>query len=164
MSGPTSLHATCVVVGEAGVLIRGASGAGKSKLARSLLAEAGRRGVFGRLVGDDRIAVEAAGGRLLATGHPSIAGLIEARGLGILTQPAETSCIARLIVDLVPGAEPRMPAGQDQEATVAGVRLPRLTLGPDADRADLVFHALLRLSSGAAGAVSQSASDSAPPS
>ena len=48
------IHATVVLVGEAGVLIRGASGSGKSALALALMSEAGRRGLFARLVGDDR--------------------------------------------------------------------------------------------------------------
>ncbi len=36
-------HASCVVVGEAGVLIRGPSGSGKSTLAREILDLAARR-------------------------------------------------------------------------------------------------------------------------
>lgn len=136
------LHATCLIVGEAGVLIRGASGAGKSRLARALMTEARLRGLFARLVGDDRISVEAAGGRLIARGHPAIAGLIEARGLGILAGAAEPECVVRLVVDLSDDIEPRMPSPADRVVTLAGVGIPRLGLGPDADRADLVLAAL----------------------
>ncbi|MET0606446.1 MAG: hypothetical protein ABWZ80_08315 [Beijerinckiaceae bacterium] len=149
MSERTAIHATCVIVGESGVLIRGASGAGKSRLARALLADATNRGLFSRLVGDDRVDVEACGGRALVSGRSSIAGLIEARGLGIVAAPSEPVCVARLIVDLILNAEPRMPSGEERFELVGGVRLPRLTLGPDADRPDLVFAALLQLSSGA---------------
>lgn len=49
------VHGTAAVVGEAGVLIRGASGAGKSSLALALVDAAAARGLFARLVGDDRI-------------------------------------------------------------------------------------------------------------
>ena len=39
---------------------------------------------FARLVGDDRVHVEAAGGRLLVRPAPALAGLIEVRGIGVL--------------------------------------------------------------------------------
>lgn len=137
-----TLHATCLIVGEAGVLIRGASGAGKSKLARTLLTEAALRGLFARLVGDDRVAVEAAGGRLIARGHPAVAGLIEARGLGVLPARAEAACVIALVVDLAEARGARMQEPAEQAVSIAGVPVPRLRLGPEADRADLVLAAL----------------------
>ena len=48
------VHASALVVGEAGVLIRGPSGSGKSSLALALLALADNRRSFVRLIGDDR--------------------------------------------------------------------------------------------------------------
>src|SRR5579885_12565 len=44
------LHATAAVVGEAGVLIRGPSGSGKSSLAFALIAAAKASGLFARLI------------------------------------------------------------------------------------------------------------------
>lgn len=118
--------ATCVAVGEAGILIQGASGSGKSRLARDLIAEAQRSGRFARLVGDDRVRVSARNGRLVATRVPSTAGQIEARGLGILTVPYEGSAIVRLIVDLLAEEQPRLPSPGDRTAVICGVPLPRL--------------------------------------
>ena len=78
---PSILHATTVAVfrdgGWAGVLIRGASGAGKSDLALRLLATGWR------LVADDRTVAWASGGRLWSRAPRTLSGLIEARGLGI---------------------------------------------------------------------------------
>ena len=78
------IHATCVVIGEAGILIRGASGAGKSSLARALLAGAALAGRFGRLVGDDRVEIAALNGRLVARPVKPIEGRLEVRGVGIV--------------------------------------------------------------------------------
>ena len=54
-AGWTALHATAVVVGESGVLLRGPSGAGKSSLALALIWAARERAGFAALVADDRV-------------------------------------------------------------------------------------------------------------
>src|SRR5690242_7632767 len=94
-----AVHASCVVVGEAGILIRGPSGAGKSTLARELILEAHRVARFARLVSDDRVRIANRNGRLLASAPPAIAGKLEARGFGVLTMPYESFAIVRLVVD-----------------------------------------------------------------
>ena len=48
-----SLHASTLVVREAGILIRGPSGAGKTRLALGLVEQARLAGGFARLVADD---------------------------------------------------------------------------------------------------------------
>jgi serine kinase of HPr protein (carbohydrate metabolism regulator) len=141
-SGPiqTTIHATCVVLGEAGVLIRGSSGAGKSALADELLTSAS--GGFARLIGDDRIVVTTLAGRLIAAGHPAIAGLIERRGAGIVRRDPEPGCVVRLVVDLTGDPPPRMPAQGERQTRISGVDLPLVTLGPGPDRAARVRTAL----------------------
>ena len=57
MSG--AVHASAVLVGERGVLIRGASGAGKSLMALALVERVRRDGGFAALVADDRVWLEA---------------------------------------------------------------------------------------------------------
>ena len=59
-----TIHASAVLVGARAVLIRGPAGSGKSSLAFALI-RAGETGAlpFARLVGDDRVHVEAAHGR-----------------------------------------------------------------------------------------------------
>ncbi len=123
------LHATAVVYGENGVLILGASGTGKSALALALLARARMTGQFGALVGDDRIWVRAAGGRLFASGAPHMAGLIERRAAGLLAAPSEPAATIRLVVQLSNPNQswPRWPA-EPAETHIEGVGVPRLAL------------------------------------
>jgi HPr kinase/phosphorylase len=122
-----TLHASCIVIRETGILIRGPSGAGKSSLAASLLAQARGRGEFAAWVADDRVVVTSCGQRLLARPHPAIAGRFEARGLGILAEPHERSAVLRLVVDLEEAVE-RLPSTGELTAIVAGVALSRLPL------------------------------------
>src|ERR1700691_4997428 len=98
---PATVHASAVLVGARAVLIRGPSGSGKSRLALELI-ESARSGslLFARLVGDDRVYLQAAGGRLLVRPADALAGLIEVRGVGILRLPHEPSAVVGLVVDL----------------------------------------------------------------
>ena len=82
--GSGSEHATAVLAGPRAILIRGPSGSGKSKLAWDLL-EAAREGKlhFARLVADDRVALSALNGKLIASAPQTIAGKIELRGSGV---------------------------------------------------------------------------------
>lgn len=128
----SSIHASCVVIGEHGVLIRGESGSGKSTLARHLVGLATQSGVFARLVGDDRVVLTESNGRLVASGHPAIAGMIEVRGVGIIEMPYESACIVRLVVDCLKRVRLRSPDEADRMVNIQGVRLPRLeTLAAD---------------------------------
>jgi len=123
---PPALHASCVVVGEAGILIRGPSGSGKSLLARDLILEGEAARRFARLVGDDRVRVAALGGRLVATAVPAIAGNIEVRGFGLLTVPYERSAIIRLVIDCLVEEGPRLPLPSDRAIYLEGIPLPRI--------------------------------------
>jgi HPr kinase/phosphorylase len=124
------VHATCVAL-RAGkrwraVLLRGPSGAGKSDLALRLI-EAG-----GRLVADDQTHVAKVGRALIASPPPALAGMIEARGIGIL-ELHRSQVLARapvaLLVDLVaPDRIERLP--EPALETLQEVELPRLDLAP----------------------------------
>ena len=133
----TGLHATAVVYGESGLIILGASGSGKSALALALLAQAKMTGRFGALIGDDRVWVRAACGRLVASGAPHMAGLIERRAAGLQSAPSEPAMVVRLIVELSgPNRSwPRWPAHPDV-STVEGVAVPRLALNSAASAVD----------------------------
>ncbi|MFD0936192.1 HPr kinase/phosphorylase, partial [Methylobacterium trifolii] len=100
----TTVHATCIVVGEAGVLIRGEAGAGKTSLALALIDCVTGTGRFAALVGDDRIRLERHDGRLVARPHPAVAGLAEIRGFGIAATDWLPAAVLRLVVDLVAAA------------------------------------------------------------
>ncbi|MGL4729457.1 MAG: HPr kinase/phosphorylase [Bosea sp. (in: a-proteobacteria)] len=120
------LHASAVVIGEAGILIRGASGAGKTQLALALISEAARAGQFARLVGDDRVDVSAAGQRLVVRPHPAIAGHVERRGLGLAPMDHVDAATLRLVVDCLDGSPARLPEPEDMVVEREGVTLPRL--------------------------------------
>lgn len=124
---PETVHATCLVVGEAGVLIRGASGAGKSSLALALIERITSHGSFAALVGDDRIRLAAAHGRVVARPHPAIAGRIEIRGHGIVAVDGVPACVLRFVVDLA-AAGPRLPDAPEGATTILGVALPLLRI------------------------------------
>jgi HPr kinase/phosphorylase len=139
-----TVHASAVLAGPRAVLIRGPAGAGKSRLALALVqaADCGLIG-FARLVGDDRIELAAAHGRLLARPAPALAGLIEVRGLGVRRLAHEPVAVVGLVVDLaVPGAE-RLPAADNQETAIEGIILPRLALGAASDPLPAVLAWLL---------------------
>jgi serine kinase of HPr protein (carbohydrate metabolism regulator) len=123
------IHANALLIGAAGVLLRGPSGAGKSGLSLELIHLAEGRGLFARLIGDDRVALMRRHGRLLARPHPAIAGAIEERGRGVLPIEFEPAGVLRCLVDLCgPRDEtpPRYPPEGSAEADLGGVRLPRL--------------------------------------
>ena len=122
-----NVHASCVVVGESGILIRGPSGAGKTTLATLLIAQARIVGEFAAWVGDDRVLVSHRANRLVGAPHPAIAGRYEARGLGISSGPHEPSAVLRLLVDLKDYTE-RLPERNEFTAIIAGVTLPRVPL------------------------------------
>ncbi|WP_156332716.1 MULTISPECIES: HPr kinase/phosphorylase [unclassified Chelatococcus] len=123
---PPTIHAGCVLVDEAGILIRGASGTGKSRLALALVAGAQASGRFARLVSDDRCSVSASNGRLVARPPAALAGLLEVRGLGLVEMEAEGAAVVRLVVDCDTEAPERYPQSTDRTVTVEGVTLPRI--------------------------------------
>jgi HPr kinase/phosphorylase len=144
-SGPdldSTIHASAMLVGSRGLLIRGDSGAGKSQLVLQLIAAAAEgRLAFARLVADDRVFVTAAHGRLIARAPRELAGLLEIRGLGIRSLPYEPAAVIRLVVDLAAASE-RMPPDSATETEIAGVRLPRLAVAPGEDPFSLVLATL----------------------
>jgi HPr kinase/phosphorylase len=128
----TALHGTALVTGETGLLILGASGAGKSALALALIGAARAGGHFARLVSDDRVVLAANAGRIIMRGHPAVAGFIEARGAGILPVPHLSA--ARLdAVIAIEAAPARLPAPDDLVFELEGIALPCLPLKGDAD-------------------------------
>lgn len=114
----TILHASCVALAGRGVLILGPSGAGKSALALQLMA-------YGcTLVSDDRTAVAAEAGMILAAAPARIRGLIEARGVGILAADAVATARVVLAVDLGLPETERLPPRHGRR--LLGVNLPVL--------------------------------------
>jgi serine kinase of HPr protein (carbohydrate metabolism regulator) len=143
-----TIHATALLFGHRGILIRGPSGSGKSRLALSLLQSAG--GAFARLVGDDRIRLEAVHGRILMRPATALAGLIEIHGLGVVRVPSEPVAVAHVAVDLNAADAARLPDPAALSVEIGGVRLARLPVAAGAQAAPLLL-AFLRHSAAATG-------------
>lgn len=150
MSRP-ALHATCLSLDGAGVLLRGPAGCGKSDLALRLI-DAGTA----RLVGDDYCDYAVEAGALVARPKPAGAGLLEVRGLGILRLDSAVlapQVIVTAVIDLTPGqAGDRLP--EPAWVDVLGVRLRRFALDPFAASAPAKVRLAARLASGTMDAVS----------
>jgi RNase adaptor protein for sRNA GlmZ degradation len=117
------IHATTVARHGAAVLLRGASGAGKSDLALRLI----DRGWS--LVSDDQSELRVEEGALVVDAPASIKGSLEVRGLGIRALPRAGPLPLRLVVDLKPGEEiERLPGARDEE--IAGRRFPVISCDP----------------------------------
>jgi serine kinase of HPr protein (carbohydrate metabolism regulator) len=137
-----TIHASAVLIGARAVLIRGPAGSGKSRLALALIQAGGGALPFTRLVGDDRVHLAAAHGRLLVRPAQALCGLIEVRGLGIRRVPFEPLATVGLVADLAAADSERLPGRQSAVTEVAGVTLPRLAVAPGADPYPLVIAAL----------------------
>jgi hypothetical protein len=122
------LHASCVQIDGVGIVLLGASGAGKSDFALRLI-DAGAL-----LVADDQLQVEAGETGLVGRPAEALAGLLEVRGIGILRLPYCRVSPLGLVVELVGKPLIRMP----EPATyhLLGTALPLLRLDPGAASAD----------------------------
>ena len=80
------VHGSCVALTGKGLLITGRSGSGKSALCLQMVA------LGAELVADDRVQLRREEGQILARAPAAIAGLIEARGIGISTNPKRRAC------------------------------------------------------------------------
>lgn len=135
------IHASCIAFDGDAVLIRGPSGGGKSDLALRLI-DAGAE-----LVADDRVDVDAAGGRVTARPPAPLAGLIEVRGLGILEMANRAEAVVVAVIDLADAADiARLP--ETETAMVAGIPLPLFRIDPGAASAVIKVRLAVDLASG----------------
>jgi serine kinase of HPr protein (carbohydrate metabolism regulator) len=107
-----------------GVLIQGESGTGKSDLALRCLS------LGFRLVADDRTRLWVSDGRLFGAAPETLAGLVEARGLGVLPEPARRLAEVWLVARCLQPSDPleRMP--ESSRRTLLGVSVPSVAVRP----------------------------------
>jgi len=91
----TIIHATSVAISGKAVLLMGVSGSGKSDLALRLIDQGAD------LICDDYTQINLKDGDLFVTQAPNISGLLEVRGIGLLTLPFVSSAPLKLVVYLV---------------------------------------------------------------
>lgn len=130
-----NLHASAVAFKGRGALLLGASGAGKSGLALRLMA------LGARLVADDRVVVRRGPAGLVAAAPAALAGMIEARGVGLLRAEPLSQALLAIAVDLDGAPAARMP--QPREIFLLGVQL-ELISGRDVPNLDATLIQLLR--------------------
>ena len=130
--GSLQLHATTVVLNDAAVVITGPAGAGKTAMAFALMA----RGAM--LLADDITWLTSDGTTVVAHCPPTLAGRIEARGIGILNAPAAPSTPVRLVVDLGRTEDDRIP--EPRTVRLLGHNIPLLHTPAIPHFADIIYH------------------------
>jgi HPr kinase/phosphorylase len=111
-------HATTVAIDGAGVMLIGPSGSGKSGLALRLMA------LGAELVADDRTAIELREGWPWALAPERLAGVIEARGVGLIRASFRPAAALRLVVDMGAAETARLP--EPDVEIVLGVAIARI--------------------------------------
>jgi serine kinase of HPr protein (carbohydrate metabolism regulator) len=133
-SSRTTLHASCVALGDSGVLILGAPGAGKSDLVLGLIDQPGfgigNALIRARLVSDDQTIIERRGEALYALSPKPIAGLLEIRGQGIVAVDHVPEVKLALVVRLMPATEIERLPENTQINRIAGLALPEIAIDP----------------------------------
>ena len=113
------LQASAIAIEGRAVLIRGAPGSGKSSLALGLI----DRGAT--LIGDDGVTLDVQGDTLFAAPPPNIAGLLEVRGVGLLTLETTSAPVALMVT--IGSAAERLPEALPQ-TDILGKIVPTLCL------------------------------------
>ena len=142
-----TLHASCVALGDDGILILGPPGSGKSDLVLRLLDQpgygTGPELIRGRLVADDQTVIERRGSALFATAPQPIAGLLEIRGQGIVKVAHLPEARLTLVVRLMPATEIERLPDNTQINRIAGVALPEIAIDPSKVTATARIRAVL---------------------
>ena len=123
MPGPV-FQASAVAIQGRALLIEGPAGSGKSSLALALI----DRGAG--LIGDDAVALSVRGARLIAARPPNITGLLEVRGVGLVTLPCAPPAPVALILTLGGPPPPRLPEAPLATRLVEGIAIPVLAFDP----------------------------------
>lgn len=126
---------------DSAVLLRGASGAGKSDLALRLIEHGAQ------LVADDQVLLRRDDKQILAQPPDGLAGLLEVRGLGILRlghcAPARLSVVIDLVDERL---VERLP--EPLQTELLGISLPLYRLSPWATSAASKVRLAMRLATG----------------
>jgi len=113
-----SVHATSVSLEGKAVLIKGASGAGKSLLALEL------PGFGAMLIADDQTEVSLINGQVFLSAPSTLPAGLEIRGVGIVGAPICDGAELKMVVDLSKLENKRFPNPSDKKINVLGYSFP----------------------------------------
>jgi HPr kinase/phosphorylase len=117
------IYATAIAIDGQAVLLRGFSGAGKSDLGLRLI-DAGAQ-----LVADDQCELARRGDTIVVSAPPTIAGLIEVRGIAIMRLESLPEAPLALIADLMPSnLIERLPSRRTE--MILGLAIPVIAASP----------------------------------
>lgn len=118
-----NIHASCIALQNAGILLTGTSGAGKSDLCLRFIQQ--KQAV---LIADDRVNLEIENGQLRASAPENIFGMLEVRGVGIVPFPAQKSAIIRLVVQLISSSREVERLPEPEFFEFEGCKIPQIRL------------------------------------
>ncbi|MFO6445665.1 HPr kinase/phosphorylase [Erythrobacter sp. NE805] len=124
MSEGLVFPASAVALDGRALLIEGPPGSGKSSLALALI-EAGAG-----LIGDDAVTLTPAKGALVASPPPNIGGLLEVRGVGLVSLPLAPPAPVALLLTLGGPSPERLPELPIPTRRIAGIAVPVLGFEP----------------------------------
>jgi HPr kinase/phosphorylase len=113
-----NIHATSIALDGEAVLIKGATGSGKSSVALELIA------LGARLIADDQTAMSLIDRRVYLSAPRSLPGGLEVRGVGIVGAPICEKAELKLVVDLSKLEKNRLPNPLDKTINILGYPYP----------------------------------------
>lgn len=120
MQAAVNIHGTAIVIGSTGLIFLGPSGWGKSMLAFTCLTQAKRLNLFSALVADDQVFLSRKNSQIMADCPPTLAGLIELRGTGIVRHSYISQAILHYaVLPGSPSGEKRLPP-ENEVADIGG--------------------------------------------
>lgn len=129
------IHASAVSISGKGCLITGDSGSGKSTLALELIA------LGAGLIADDRVDLSITDGNVMLSCPHRLRGIIEARGVGLISLDAVSQPAAcRIVVDLDHSVE-RLPGLNGRD--LLGISCP-VIFGKDRSGLASIVHVLVQ--------------------
>ena len=134
------IHATLIRINGKGVLLKGKSGSGKSDLALRLL-----ENKKAELVADDAVEISLQSGHIIGQAPQNLAGLLEVRGVGIVSYPYIEKSYIDMVVELKSSIDEieRMPLMQKE--VILGLEINKIDLYAKENSAPDKVIAALRL-------------------
>ena len=134
------LHATLVRLKNKGILLIGKSGSGKSDLALRLIENYGAE-----LVADDVVVAEKKENAIYGHAAENLRGLLEVRGIGIISYPYIAETKIDMVVNPVDNTEKIARLPQVQKESILGLEIKKIDLYAKESSAAAKIMAALRL-------------------